>query len=76
MNSTCDKKPVFTSNFIPYFLSDLQANITKEMRDTCNNNTECLLDYFATGNKEFAKATLKFETENEKIRKIFGEIFA
>ncbi|KXJ21854.1 Mucin-4 [Exaiptasia diaphana] len=75
VNSSCDKLPVYVDvNFRPLFLSDVQNNITAEMRETCKNNTECLLDYFVTGNKAFAQATLKFEEENEKVKKILVSV--
>ncbi|KAK3703614.1 hypothetical protein QZH41_019153, partial [Actinostola sp. cb2023] len=73
--SNCSMEPVFyDGDFKPLFLSELQQNITDRMRSVCGNNTECLLDFLLTGNEALANGTLKFEIENDKIKKVFDNL--
>ncbi|XP_062581787.1 uncharacterized protein LOC134243551 [Saccostrea cucullata] len=63
-------------NFRPVFLSSIASSSGQEAREVCGNNTDCLFDFYVTGSREIAQATLHFTSELEDALNAAKEVIA
>ncbi|KAK0067662.1 fibrillin-3, partial [Biomphalaria pfeifferi] len=51
--------------FEPLYLEEANQTLVKQAEDICKDNAACIFDYVATGNKDFATATLTSSAQAE-----------
>ena len=62
------------SSFVPLFAPAFSsAAKEQEAKDVCGSNTQCLLDYSATGNEKLAKATVANTLAFTEINQLFSK---
>ena len=61
--------------FIPMFVPRFHSQAEEQAaRDTCGSNSQCLLDYAATGNNQLASAVMANAEAVNTTTRLFGKL--
>lgn len=62
-------------DFVPTFFDEVDEALKAEAAQVCNNDTECMFDYVATGNRDLALETIATEEKGLADQQLSSEYY-